>query len=323
MLALITSSFPSSGLSFLPRSMLTCADRAHQNGSHPYLSIMIRVNRVHGEMQELVSSSPGFGVEDTAERTDFLSYRLQKLVHRIHGSEMFPPDPSTTSPSPPPSAQTAMEAFVTLRITHIRMLSHLKSLSSAETFSRHPESVRELISLAISSVEVHSKMLAEDGERGMIRLVRSTGNKLLMKAVSCMFLAARYNPAVYGTMCRTAFHRGLDILSQLQPSAWYGSDPILSSLHNLRRIGESIQMPALDRPTPHAITPETSEHFPVVENQQMLPEIGDFDFSTPSQIADYDYLASVKEAHTKWEFQIAQVESGQAMSASFADHITF
>ncbi|KAJ9497397.1 hypothetical protein H2202_007201 [Exophiala xenobiotica] len=277
------------------------------NGRHPYLSAMVRVNRLHSEIVELINSSPGLGTKEIDERAEFLGYRLQKLVEIIHESEMFPPE--SPEPLPPPATRTVMEAFVTLRTTHIRMLTHMRSLSSFETFSLRPQSVQILISLAISSVDLHGKIVFAGGDEGASRLLRTTIDKLLTVCVSCMFLAASYDPQVYGPICRNAFHTAINILSQAQslPNE-HSSKTMLSSLADLRRMGESIQMPALDRST--LSTSAVGTDGSATQNHQVQPDFGEMDFSMLSETPNPELFASMGDVDSNWEFEVEHLPFG-------------
>ena len=264
---------------------------------------MVRLNRIHGEIVEVVNSSPALGIKETDERAELLGYRLEKLAESINESPIFPH--ASPEPLPPLALQTVMNAFVTLRTIHIRMLTHIRSLSSPKTFSCRSQSARILISLAISSVSLHVKIIAAGGDRGINRLLQSTIYRFLTVSVSCMFLAASYAPQVYGPICCKAFHTAIDILSQVPPSiTGHGLDNICSSLGDLREIGESIQMPALDKSLPNVSPIGMDRRSAPMQIQQMDPDFSQDDVFTPQEITDHEFLDSIDEIYSTWDFQV-------------------
>ncbi|KAH6694792.1 hypothetical protein BKA61DRAFT_584130 [Leptodontidium sp. MPI-SDFR-AT-0119] len=237
------------------------------NSHHPYLSAMIGLSRIHSEIVELVNSSTR-ETKENDERAEYLDFRVQKLVEGITQNEFFPPDSAAV---PLPSRQIALKALFHLRTSHVRMLTHIRSLSSSQALACRPQSARTLVSLAKFTVDLHAKSIKLGG---ISRLLRSTFDKLLMGSISCMFLAASHDPKEYGPMCCSHFHTALNILSQseFRLNGWHSK--IWCTLDDLRTIGESIQMP-------------TPEQLLVVVNSSEEPSTGIKDIQRPFAEEDF------------------------------------
>lgn len=249
---------------------------------HPFLSAMVALNRIHAEIIELINSS-STEKKESDERAEYLDFRVQKLVEGIPQTGFFPPESAVVHQS---SRQMALKALFQLRTNHIRMLTHIPSLSSAQALACRPRSARTLISLARSTVELHTATIMVDG---VSRFIRPIFDKILMGSVSCMFLAASYDPGEYGPMCSNDFHSALDTLSQCDFSLSGLKSKIWCTLEDLRSIGQSIQMPTPEQSP--AVATSAEGYSTCLGDMQQQFAAGDFlgSFKGP----DHDLLAAV------------------------------
>ncbi|KAK0122020.1 hypothetical protein ONS95_010285 [Cadophora gregata] len=255
---------------------------------HPYLLAMIGLSRVQFEIIELINSSTPENKEDD-ERAEFFDFRVQKLVESIPQNGFFPPDSDVV---PLPSRQTALKALFQLRASHIRMLTHIRCLSSSQALACRPQSARTLVSLVKFTVDLHGKTLKLGG---LSRLLRSTFDKLLMGSVSCMFLTASHDPKEYGPMCCSHFHTALNILSQsdFRLNGWHSK--MWCTLDDLRKIGGSIHMPAPERLLVQVNSSE--EPSTVIEDSQR--PYGEEDLFEPFESTDNELLAIFGDTNSK------------------------
>ncbi|KFY86577.1 hypothetical protein V500_07540 [Pseudogymnoascus sp. VKM F-4518 (FW-2643)] len=258
------------------------------NSRHPYLSAMIGLNRIHSEIVELVNSSAPENKE-TDERAEYLDFRVQKLVESIPQSGFFPPESTVV---PLHSKQVALETFFQLRTSHIRMLTHIRSLSSSHALAYRPRSARTLISLAKSTVDLHVKAIKHGG---VDRLLRPTLDKLLMSSISCMFLAASYDPSEYGPMCCNDFHAALNTLSQSEFRLNRLNSNIWCTLDDLRTMGNSIQMPTPEQSPVMMTSSEGPSTGLDVIQQQFVEE----DFFGTFESTDHDLLAVFGDVNSR------------------------
>ncbi|KAH6661746.1 hypothetical protein B0J14DRAFT_663192 [Halenospora varia] len=271
----------------------------NMDGRHPFLLTMVKLNLIHSDVVEHHNSMSKCGGKETDERAEFLEFQIQKLMESAREIQLFPPESKVL---PSPATQRTMETFITLRTTQIKMLTQVRSLSSSQALSGRPQRAHALISRAIFTVETHAKLISAVGYREVARLFRSMMDRFLMESVSCMLLAASYSPKAYGVMCRNAFHTALDILGQ-SPHRQRGQNcDAFNSLDDLRRKGETMQMPPLERPFPTVITSDGySEPTQIPQIQQTSTGT---DFFPPCEQADLDFFPAPGEMNSSWELPL-------------------
>lgn len=271
------------------------------NGRHPFLSTMVRLDRIHSEIIEFANSSQSLSTKDVNERAELLGYRLDKYMESLDKEEILPLQLS--EPLPLPTTQAVMQAFIALRTNHIRMFTDIRCLSSPEIFISRPKSAHALISRAISSVDFHSNIVAAGGDIGITSLLQSTVYKLLTTSLSCMFLAASYNPPVFGPLCCRAFHTAIDILSKTpRPPSTSGMDTLWSSLEDLRIMGESVQMPRPDTMAPLMGSPRMGVQPPEMQRQQLELTFDAQTIFTSQGGINSEYLDSIGHIYSSYDF---------------------
>ncbi|KAK7725536.1 hypothetical protein SLS63_008140 [Diaporthe eres] len=200
---------------------------------------------------ELISTSKaesgGYKSKEINDRMDYLDHRIQKLADETSRLDLFPPDSPVI---PPPAERVVLESFFQMRTTYLRMLAHFRSLSSCKALACRPQSAETTIALPKALIALYGKMTHAAGHQGLTRLEGPLADRFIMGSASCMFLAASCNPGAYGPICRSAFHAAIDFLTA-SPYTGSASKPRLwCSLDEMRRLGETIQMPTPDKPTP-------------------------------------------------------------------------
>ncbi|KAH8771718.1 hypothetical protein F5883DRAFT_713106 [Diaporthe sp. PMI_573] len=236
------------------------------HGRHPLLSAMVNLNVIQAELFELIrttkAESGGYKSKETNDRMDYLDHRIQKLAEETSRIDLFPPDCIVV---PPPAERVVLESFFQMRATYLRMLAHFRSLSSCKALACRPQSAEATIALPKALVALYGKMMHAAGHQGLNRLEGPLADRFIMGSASCMFLAASCNPTAYGPICRAAFHAAIDFLVA-SPYTGAGSKPRLwCSLDEMRRLGELIQMPTPDKPTPNAIGMDASSESTAVD----------------------------------------------------------
>ncbi|KAI0536255.1 hypothetical protein GGR58DRAFT_403453 [Xylaria digitata] len=271
-------------------------------GRHPYLSTMVRVDRALGEIAALGDSSLSPEQKELKDRSEFLAYRLEKLVENVQDLDFFPFDISARLP---PATQAVMQQFIAIRITHVRMLAHMRYIKAPEAFSCCSQSARSLISLAISLVDQQQKLFSASGETSVSRLLRSLLERFLRMSVSVLIVAASYNPQVYAPRCRIAFHRAMDLLTTLQsPRDDHNPSPIIScSLVELRKIGERI-MPATSHVSVDSVPLGQGEETPRPPNDPVYPQ---FDSLAPCMSSDHEFSISMGSFGSNWGLELDDI----------------
>ncbi|KAI0468465.1 hypothetical protein F4859DRAFT_205157 [Xylaria cf. heliscus] len=273
------------------------------DGRHPYLSTMVRVDRVLGEIMALMNSSPGPGRKEIDERLEFLAYRLEKIVENVQDVTLFPAEILARLP---PTTQVVMQQIIAIRITHARMLARIKCVKDLEAFSCRSQSAHSLVSLAISSIDQHQKVFSTISEIGATRAFRFLLERLLGMSVSVLIAAASYNPQVYAPKCRSAFHTALDLLTTFQSQ---GPSTIIScSLAKLRKIGERIHMPAI-------VVPGDLDGCQIEETSlsPSSPVYTQFDFLEPCTSADHEFSSLLGNPSSNWEPELSNNEFIEAI----------
>ncbi|KAF2963902.1 hypothetical protein GQX73_g9662 [Xylaria multiplex] len=272
------------------------------HGRHPYLSTMVKVDRALGEIAALGDSSLTPEQKELEDRSEFLAYRLEKLVENVQDLGFFPLDALARLP---PATQAVMQQFIGIRITHVRMFAHMRYIRAPEAFSCCSQSARSLISLAISSVDQHQSLFSASGETGVSRLLRSLLERFLRVSVSVLIVAASYNPQVYAPRCRIAFHRAIDLLTKFQsPQGDNNPSTIIScSLIELRNIGERV-MPA----TSHL----SVDSAPLRQGEETLRPPSDlvypqFDFLAPCTNSDHESSISMGNLGSNWGLELDDI----------------
>lgn len=228
---------------------------------------MVHLNIIQAELFELISTSKaesgGYKSKEINDRMDYLDHRIQKLADETSRVDLFPPDSLVV---PPPAERVVLESFFQMRTTYLRMLAHFRSLSSCKALACRPQSAEATIALPKALVALYGKMTHAAGHQGLTRLEGPLADRFIMGSASCMFLAASCNPSAYGPICRAAFHAAIDFLIA-SPYTGSGSKPRLwCSLDEMRRLGETIQMPTPDKPTPpNAVGTDASSESTAVE----------------------------------------------------------
>ncbi|KAI9039006.1 uncharacterized protein KD926_009990 [Aspergillus affinis] len=179
---------------------------------------------------------------------DMSTLRL-KLVASLPTGDFTPFEPTV---KPPPWLQTGLQRFCRLRVHHIKMLNYIGSFDSLRGLISQPQAARALISSATESVELHLEMM-NDG--GTSPLLIPLAIKFLLSAVSFMILVVSHYPEEYGPLCTKPFHAAIEILHNAQQSRKDPSLDVSSTLEELRRIAEVIQLPS--PPPPRQLAPVT------------------------------------------------------------------
>ena len=250
---------------------------------------MISLNSVHSELFELVNS--GVNHSDTRnkklnERLDYLDYSVQGLAE---GFPQFDPFPAHASAVSPRDAQIGMVCILQMRTTFMRMLTHFRCLSSASALSSSPRSAQSLIALTKSLVDMYGKMVLVAGPEGVNRLWGPLADRYLMGSISCMFLAATYNPTLYGPQCRHAFHNALDLLMASPYRRAGSTTKPWCSLDDLRIIGEKIEMASLQDSTPPGMVSDSE--ITGIGSWDLQPSVSDDTTFISYDATEDDYLA--------------------------------
>lgn len=262
------------------------------------------LTRVHVELAGLSKASPPVESDskEKTERLEFLDFRVQKLAESFPKDEI--PPPASSGPDLATSKEV-LEGIYQLRANQIRMFPHIRSLSSAAALNQRLQSAQMLVSLAISSVDLHERIFTASGARGVSHLWRSLMDLLLMGSVSCMFLAASYKPAEYGPACHEAFHRGIDMLQQSPHQSKTVRQRMWCSLGDLRRIGESIQLHSPDR-TPPAFC-STSGSSASAELLGLHDRHADDDIFASYETLNHDFLTDFGSLDPNWHGQLEEL----------------
>ncbi|KAL1849836.1 hypothetical protein Daus18300_013149 [Diaporthe australafricana] len=262
------------------------------HGRHPLLSAMVDLNSIQAELFELVSTSKaeigGYKSKEINDRMDYLDHRIQRLGEETLRVEIFPLDSLVV---PPPAEQAVLETFFQMRTTYLRMMAHFRSLSSCKALASKPRSAETTIALPKALVELYGTLAGAAGPGGVSRLWGPLADRFIMGSASCMFLAASCNPSSYGPVCRVAFHAAIDYLLA-SPYTGSGSKPRLwCSLDEMRRLGETIQMPTPDKPTPTAVGTDSSSDATAVELLDMPQDSVEDDLFGTFDTTENNYMA--------------------------------
>ncbi|SPO03693.1 uncharacterized protein DNG_06376 [Cephalotrichum gorgonifer] len=233
-------------------------DTLDLDGQLPYLSVMLRANSILAEIFELINSVPirrSSRNREGDERLQYLDFRVQSMEEQITQIELFP---AHSGMQPPPALQAVISCIIGMRLTFMRMLTHFRCLSSSSAWAGNPQSAQILISMAKSLVDWYRKTVASAGSEGINRLWGPLTDRYLMGSTSCMFLAAAYDPAVYGPQCRYHFHTALDLLMASSHRRAASTTKPWCSLDDMRKISGKIQMAPLEESRPNG-TPSGSD----------------------------------------------------------------
>ncbi|KAF5255755.1 hypothetical protein FOXYS1_13811 [Fusarium oxysporum] len=213
---------------------------------HPYLSATLKLNRIQTELSELLSAGSrehNHSAKAANERLDYLNFRVKTMEEHITCAELFPVQLDVI---PAPTTQTVMANVLRMRMTFTRMFSYSRCLRSPLALADDTQQAQNIISLAHLVVEQYGSIVAASGSEGLNRLWGPVIDRILMKAISCMILAATHNPNVYGPKCRRPFHTALRLLTasphhrvESGTRSWYTTE-------ELQKIGDKVQMPSLD-----------------------------------------------------------------------------
>lgn len=268
---------------------------------------MVHLNIIQAELFELISTSKaesgGYKSKEINDRMDYLDHRIQKLADETSRVDLFPPDSPVI---PPPAERVVLESFFQMRTTYLRMLAHFRSLSSCKALACRPQSAEATIALPKALVALYGKMTHAAGHQGLTRLEGPLADRFIMGSASCMFLAASCNPGAYGPICRSAFHAAIDFLTA-SPYTGSASKPRLwCSLDEMRRLGETIQMPTPDKPTPpnlSAVGTDASSESTAVEllDMQHAQGVEDDIFGTFDATED-NYMAILGMVTTQLDY---------------------
>lgn len=265
---------------------------------------MVNLNIIQAELFELISTSKaesgGYKSKEINDRMDYLDHRIQKLADETSRVNLFPPDSHVV---PPPAERVVLESFFQMRTTYLRMLAHFRSLSSCRALACRPQSAEATIALPKALVSLYGRMTQAAGQRGLSRLEGPLADRFVMGSASCMFLAASCNPSAYGPICRNAFHAAIDFLIA-SPFTGSGSKPRLwCSLDEMRRLGETIQMPAPDKPTPpNAVGTDASSESTAVELLDMHPQSVEDDIFGTFDATEDNYMAILGMVTTQLDY---------------------
>lgn len=181
-----------------------------------------------------VLNDPCQSLELLSERMDYLEFRLKSLQQTLCLHQSAKLDGIGASP-----AQLSIDAFISTRANHLRLLTQFRSLSSASSAASRPGAVEAIISAA-EEIVWFCKTAKENGSGAA--LLQATFDHFLMAALSSMLLAATYNPGKYAAMCRRPFTTGIEMLEAL-PHKPRGTDPRRRySLTHLRMLARQVQM---------------------------------------------------------------------------------
>lgn len=264
---------------------------------------MVHLNIIQAELFELISTSKaesgGYKSKEINDRMDYLDHRIQKLADETSRVELFPPDSPVV---PPPAERIVLESFFQMRTTYLRMLAHFRSLSSCKALACRPQSAETTIALPKALVALYGKITQAVGQQGLSRLEGPLADRFIMGSASCMFLAASCNPSAYGPVCRAAFHAAIDFLVA-SPYTGSGSKPRLwCSLDEMRRLGETIQMPTPDKPTPNTVGTDASSESTAVELLDIHPQGVEDDIFATFDATEDNYMAILGMVTTQLDY---------------------
>ncbi|KAJ6158301.1 hypothetical protein N7485_011127 [Penicillium canescens] len=194
-----------------------------------YLSTMISLDSNLSEIWTLVNA-PSSQTKNNAERIEFLTFQLQKLVDKIPTEDFVSPEPTVI---PPAWLQTGLKHFCHLRVHHIRILTQIGAFGSLRDLISLPASAKSLLTAAAKSVDLHSRM-ADAGEISPFLL--PTAVKLLLTSLSIMLFSVSHRPEEYGPMCSKPFQTAIIILHNLQNCVKDLDSKIFSTLEVLEKI---------------------------------------------------------------------------------------
>lgn len=260
---------------------------------------MLRLDRVHTEINSFNAAVPPSGSKETDEQTEIYDYRIQKLLENIFAKGLFHPH---IPDAPHTELQHTMSSTLQLRANQVRMSAYMLYLSnSCDSSSFKNQAIHVLISLARSSVDVYLGM-PDDASL----LWRPLANRLLMGTISCMFLAACQNPGKYGPLCRQAFHTAINCLDQASYEFTESESEVWGSLDDLRRLGGKIQMPPLDESL-------AAEAPPAGCFDSITVLDGELDFSAEDsaqlcETTSQDSMSGLWDATSLWENQFSGFE---------------
>jgi hypothetical protein len=165
------------------------------------------------------------------------------MEEHVTCAELFPVQLDVV---PSSKMQTIVANVLRMRMTFTRMYSYSRCLKSPLAWTDDTQQAQNIISLAHSVVEQYGSTMAATGNEGLNRLWGPVVDRILMKAIFCMILAATHNPNVYGPKCRRPFHTALRLLTasphhrvESGTRSWYTTE-------ELQKIGDKVQMPSLD-----------------------------------------------------------------------------
>lgn len=264
---------------------------------------MVNLNVIQAELFELIrttkAESGGYKSKEINDRMDYLDHRIQKLAEETSRIDLFPPDCVVV---PPPAERVVLESFFQMRTTYLRMLAHFRSLSSCKALACRPQSAEATIALPKALIALYGKMMHAAGHHGLNRLEGPLADRFIMGSASCMFLAASCNPSAYGPICRVAFHAAIDFLVA-SPYTGAGSKPRLwCSLDEMRRLGELIQMPTPDKPTPNAVGMDASSESTAVDLLDIPPQCVEDDIFGTFDATEDNYMAILGMVSTQLDY---------------------
>ena len=265
---------------------------------------MVDLNFIQAELFELISASKaesgGYKSKEMNDRMDYLDHRIQRLAEETSRVDLFPPDSIVV---PPPAERVVLESFFQMRTTYLRMLAHFRSLgSSCKALAGRPQAAETTIALPKALVALYEKMTHAAGHQGLSRLEGPLAVRFIMGSASCMFLAASCNPGAYGPVFCAAFHAAIDLLLA---SPYAGSGPKPSpwcSLDEMRRLGETIQMPTPDKPTPNAAGTDASSELSAVELLDINPQDVEDDIFGTFDATEDNYMAILGMVTTQLDY---------------------
>ncbi|KAK5686542.1 hypothetical protein LTS10_002662 [Elasticomyces elasticus] len=192
-----------------------------QSPPYDYLRAMVEMDRLGADIIALLKK-PDQGSDSFETRMDYVEYRLKIMEDSKAGSQ--------ESATP-----TVVQLFTRLRAIHLRLLAHLRVLSSASMDITRPRSIEALVSAAEAIVGVCKTTM---DSASIPALLRATFVHFLMAAVSSMVLAALYDRSRYHTVCRQPFEAGLEILEAWERESSSVHPRQRYSLTNLRKHGQ-------------------------------------------------------------------------------------
>lgn len=200
------------------------------------MSAILRLDRVHTEIIRFNAAAPPSGSKETDEQTELYDYRVQKLVENTFSKGLF-----HASFNLAPEIRCTMTSVLQLRTCQVRMsayMRYLDGLCDDSLFRR--QAIHVLVSLAVSSVDTFLEMTSASP------LWRPLADRLLMRSISYIFLAASRDPGKYGPLCRRAFHTAIDCLERSSYKLTESESAVWRSLGDLKTLGAKIEMLPLE-----------------------------------------------------------------------------